>query len=147
MAVTVAVAVAAATSVAPVVAVIAVAPLMTVVAAVAIAPAAAHFAVARRIRVGVPLVAHEIHLAPARVVARAMLAPFFHVPRRHAQIHRLGRAARIPFHHDRLGVHHRRPAEIGGIDASIKSRLPDVDTDIDLGLRRQAGAQQDGGDE
>ncbi|EEF24419.1 conserved hypothetical protein [Ricinus communis] len=108
-----------------------------------VATVADMLAVARHIRVRVPLVAHEQDRTAAGAVAAAELGPVLAVARRHAQVDRFRHVVRRRRDDHRLRrVHDRTRDVVADVDPAIEAGLPDADGDIGLRQGRKGGGAQ-----
>src|SRR5450830_579980 len=101
-------------------------------------------AVARRVIVQVPAVTHEVDAASAGVVRAAMLAPFFRVTRRDAQVKGLGDVAGRALHDDGLAIQHLR-CRVADVDAAVEAGLADIDGNADVLCGAKGRQRQQGG--
>ena len=103
--------------------------IVSVVAAVTTAIVIAMlFAVARRVFTGVPAILDKIHSLAARVIGAAVFRPMLGMARGYSQINRLLlNVTRRTLNDDRLRVDDARLRKVANVDASVKSRLTDID--------------------
>ena len=126
--------------------------IVSVVAAVTTAIVIAMlFAVARRVFTGVPAILDKIHSLAARIIGAAVFRPMLGVAQGYSQINRLLlNVTRRTFNDDRLRVDDARLRKVANINASVKTRLTNIDRYTYVGRhgrrcqREQACCKNDG---
>jgi hypothetical protein len=109
------------------------------------------FAVARSVFTGVPAILDKIHSLAARIIGAAVFRPMLGMARGYSQVNRLLlNVTRRTFNDDRLRVDDARLRKVANINASVKTRLTNIDRYTYVGRhgrrcqREQARCKNDG---